>query len=1602
MLFIIDHIKLVSGNSKWILLMRRIKNRNIILGIKKILIPLFLVFSSSLSATTYYVSTSGSDSNNGLTQATPWKTLGWAEDHATAPGDIIALKRGDEWSSTNALGITHGGADGNPIIWDGSLWGSGANAIISASGNHPDPSGAKDQGGAAIVCITHAKNVTFQNITIDGKNYYCYGWVVGGDPSMAQAWDQGGEQNLILQDCVIKNIGGSRYALGVLVKTWTGDMSDIIIRRNTVTNIASWGISIYMGKSEDGVPYQGHCERVYVGYNTVTDCEMAHYDMGACIGVSLWVTDIVIEHNTITQGNGRPVAGLGVSGWDGVVPTGVVIRYNDVRMNNLPALVTENGLAIEADIYYNMFYGKSAVASGGGLIWLFYPTLNMTGAKINFYNNTIVTEDGNAFINDIPSNMGTIVTFKNNIVVNNASSGYSCFYTGSPVVHSNNNFYRSGAGDLLYVIDGSKYVYKSGATSWESTCVASDPLFVDRAGFNWHLQAASPAIGKGVAISGLTQDFEGVSVGNPPNMGCFESLGSSPPPVYRSSVIENATPSLLEMTYNISLANIVPAASAFTVTVNSVNRSVNSVAIVSGKVQLTLASPVVYGDVITVAYNKPAVNSLQSVTGETAASISAQPVTNNCISQSLEYISAVVQNATPSILEMTYSLTLANILPAVSAFVVVVNSVSRTVNSVSISGNKVRLTLASPVVFGDVVTVAYTKPANNYLQTSTGLTAASMNAQPVTNNCVSNIPVYQSSVIQNATPTILEMTYDLTLANIVPAISAFTVRVNSVVRNITSVSISGNKVSLTLSSAVVYGDVITVTYTKPSSLFLQTPSGGAASSISSQPVTNNCTLPVPVYISSVVEDATPTTLEMTYDRTLANIIPSAFSFTVRVNSVRRSVTAVAINGSKVLLTLASPIYNGDIITVSYSVPYSNPLQSIAGGLAAAISNRPVTNKCYSNSYPVAPNYVSSSVEDATPTIVEMVFDATLANIIPGVSAFTVRVNSVIRTINSVSISNNRGRLTLTSAIMYGDVVTVAYTKPANNPLQTSSGGEAESLTPQPVTNNINEISSVNSPFYVSSVVQNATPSLLQITYDKTLNNSIIPPLSAFVVRVNMITVSVNSITISGTIVRLTLAENIEYGDNVTVSYTIPATNPLQSPTGYLAASYSFKPVTNNVNYTPVIVNPVYFSSVVQNATPTILEMTYSLPLASIAPAASAFNVRVNSVSVAINSVAIVSGKVRLTLSNPIVYGDVITVSYTRPSTNPLQTPEGGVASTMGAQAVTNNVALVVVNIPPVIQIRHDSISYSGFVYDLDASQSYDENNDFLTYNWSVPENIPVSSTNNSKIQFLSPLVNSTYTTDFSLVVNDTKSNESKIVPVTIMPYKPEMPVAVVKSIGASDFSEPDSPDNVIDNDPETNWSSNGQDQWLVFKLANPYQISHIALSFPSGQKRSYYFDLLASSDSLSWESVLTNIESCSFAWNYQVFDFPESFSSTEYSYIKFVGHGNVEDTWNNLSEFKIFGNPHTEEVQLTVYPNPARDNVTVEIDYPNGSPVNELTSQNRNLRIFNTAGIQVSEKVLEAGNNKIQFPISFKSGIYFISLMSRGLTIASQKLVVIH
>lgn len=95
---------------------------------KKTFFTAMIVFFSMLSfSTTYYVSSLGSDLNNGTTASTSWKSLAKVGGTKFLPGDQILLKRGDTFYGS--LTVPNSGSSGKPIIF--GAYGTGVNPIIS-------------------------------------------------------------------------------------------------------------------------------------------------------------------------------------------------------------------------------------------------------------------------------------------------------------------------------------------------------------------------------------------------------------------------------------------------------------------------------------------------------------------------------------------------------------------------------------------------------------------------------------------------------------------------------------------------------------------------------------------------------------------------------------------------------------------------------------------------------------------------------------------------------------------------------------------------------------------------------------------------------------------------------------------------------------------------------------------------------------------------------------------------------------------------------------------------------------------------------------------------------------------------------------------------------------------------------------------------------------------------------------------------------------------------------------------------------------------------------------------------------------------------------
>lgn len=94
----------------------------------KLLILILLICSISASATDYYFSQSGSDSNNGLSEFSPKKTIAAFNSITKAAGDNYYFKKGDTWTG-EAMTVLQSGTSGSPITI--GAYGTGVNPIIS-------------------------------------------------------------------------------------------------------------------------------------------------------------------------------------------------------------------------------------------------------------------------------------------------------------------------------------------------------------------------------------------------------------------------------------------------------------------------------------------------------------------------------------------------------------------------------------------------------------------------------------------------------------------------------------------------------------------------------------------------------------------------------------------------------------------------------------------------------------------------------------------------------------------------------------------------------------------------------------------------------------------------------------------------------------------------------------------------------------------------------------------------------------------------------------------------------------------------------------------------------------------------------------------------------------------------------------------------------------------------------------------------------------------------------------------------------------------------------------------------------------------------------
>lgn len=206
----------------------------------------------------------------------------------------------------------------------------------------------------------------------------------------------------------------------------------------------------------------------------------------------------------------------------------------------------------------------------------------------------------------------------------------------------------------------------------------------------------------------------------------------------------------------------------------------------------------------------------------------------------------------------------------------------------------------------------------------------------------------------------------------------------------------------------------------------------------------------------------------------------------------------------------------------------------------------------------APQFLSGQVSNATPTVILLTFGETLGSYTPAASAFSV---SGGKTVTAVARNGASLSLTVSAAYVYGDVISVTYTKPTTNPIQDAAGNQTANFGPAGVVNNIAAPGDGVVPTVNTAAVANATPTIVVLTASEPLDAAFVPAATAFAVGGH----TVSSVTISGSTISLATTPAFVNGEAArTAAYTQPGTNNARDLAGNLMANFSGLAITNNV------------------------------------------------------------------------------------------------------------------------------------------------------------------------------------------------------------------------------------------------------------------------------------------------------------------------------------------------------------------------------------------------------------------------------------------------------
>ena len=520
------------------------------------------------SATTYYVSPSGSDSNNGTSTLSPWQTITEVNSAHFVPGDSVLFQGGQTFT--------------------GALVFSYATNIPASSVTSPITMGSYGTGAAEILSNTTGSYSAA--ITVNGVNGLQVTGLtlLGGGGTSPTTWigvyilNQSGKSisAVTVTNCDISNFAGTSgsQTAEVYVSGYYGALDTINITNNQlhgangvgstdsngiygigngqdITNVTYSGNTVYnlggLSSNTGGGIVANDVNGGFLQYNIVHDVGGNSTSCGGPAGVWTYASNnITIQFNEVYKV--EPISYAAGCDWDAYdLDGGVsnsVVQYNYSHNNFGTALLayvaTVGGHAWGNNVYRYNISENDAVGSGNANQTAISITASPTN-PISIYGNTIYMglKNSSGLSVALQSNNGVAVTLPAGSIIENnifdivpqtyfgqTYNQYMYFPYGLSGGTIKNNIYYGGATNQEWRVGSPTYkslaAYQA-ATGYDSQSLQSNPALVNPGGggtLSWTpslhngpqpkptaygLSPGSPAINAGAAVPGASRDYYG-------------------------------------------------------------------------------------------------------------------------------------------------------------------------------------------------------------------------------------------------------------------------------------------------------------------------------------------------------------------------------------------------------------------------------------------------------------------------------------------------------------------------------------------------------------------------------------------------------------------------------------------------------------------------------------------------------------------------------------------------------------------------------------------------------------------------------------------------------------------------------------------------------------------------------------------------------------------------------------------------------------------------------------------------------------------------------------------------------------------------------------